>query len=301
MRDLVPIDYLLIGHITQDLDPDGGFTPGGTVAYAALTAAALGDRPGIVTSIGPGAELGPLRGVPCAAAASRDSSVFDNVYGPAGRVQRLVSAAAPIDPSTIPQAWRGARVVHLGPVANEVDPSIFDHPAIAAARFVGVTPQGWMRRWDAAGVVSRQPWAGYARLSGAVDAVVFSEDDVESDEGVIRELAGAFPVTAVTRGRRGARVFVRGDAPFDVPVRERHDVDPTGAGDVFSAVFFSLLSRGVAPRRAAAAAAELAASSVEHPGLAGVPGRALASAVVAATCADEAQGPAARPSSPDRS
>lgn len=296
MRDLEPIDYLVIGHITQDVSPDGGLTPGGTVAYAALTAAALGDRPGIVTNVGPGAELGPLRDVACAAAASPDSSVFRNVYGSAGRVQRLVSAAAPIAPSTIPPAWHGARVVHLGPVANEIDPSIVEHPVIAGAGFVGVTPQGWMRRWDSEGVVSRRAWEGYAGLGDAVDAVVFSEEDVDLDERMIREIASVFPITVVTRGRRGARLFVRGEAPADVHVRGRDEVDPTGAGDVFSAVFFSLVSRGVAPPRAAAAAAELAASSVERPGLAGVPDRALASAVVAATCGGEPWGTPRPPS-----
>jgi sugar/nucleoside kinase (ribokinase family) len=281
MRTFASVDYLVIGHVTQDVGVDGRLSPGGTAAYAALTAAALGDVPGIVTSVGPGAELGPLGGVACASRLSRTSSVYANVYGPAGRVQRLVSAADPIDPASIPAEWYGARVVHLGPVASEIDPAIVEHPALAGTRCLGVTPQGWMRRWDRDGVVTRQPWEHYLSFAGAADAVVFSNEDVESDERVIRELAGAFPITAVTRGREGARLFVRGEPPVDVPVTPREEVDPTGAGDVFSAVFFSLLAREVPPVRAAIAACELASRSVERQGLEGVPRRDEASEAIA--------------------
>lgn len=46
---LEPVDYLLLGHITLDLSPDGPQL-GGTVAYAARTAQAMGLRVGVVTS-----------------------------------------------------------------------------------------------------------------------------------------------------------------------------------------------------------------------------------------------------------
>ena len=44
-----PIDYLLIGHITQDITTEGPRL-GGSVTYSALTAQAIGLRVGIVTS-----------------------------------------------------------------------------------------------------------------------------------------------------------------------------------------------------------------------------------------------------------
>ena len=52
MPDLVPlqpVDYLVVGHITQDLTPDGPRL-GGTATYSALTARALGLQVGVVTS-----------------------------------------------------------------------------------------------------------------------------------------------------------------------------------------------------------------------------------------------------------
>ena len=38
------LDYLIVGHVTQDRMPEGGFTVGGTAAYAARTAKALGGQ-----------------------------------------------------------------------------------------------------------------------------------------------------------------------------------------------------------------------------------------------------------------
>ena len=43
-------DYLLIGHMTRDLLPDGGCAPGGTALYAALTAHRVGRRVGVVSA-----------------------------------------------------------------------------------------------------------------------------------------------------------------------------------------------------------------------------------------------------------
>src|SRR5438067_60133 len=41
--------FLAIGHVTRDLRPDGSYSLGGTVTFAALTAAHLGLTAGIVT------------------------------------------------------------------------------------------------------------------------------------------------------------------------------------------------------------------------------------------------------------
>jgi hypothetical protein len=46
-----PIDYLVIGHLTKDLTPQGS-RMGGTASFASLTGKALGMRVGIITSCG---------------------------------------------------------------------------------------------------------------------------------------------------------------------------------------------------------------------------------------------------------
>src|SRR2546423_15672036 len=59
------VDYVALGHVTLDRQPDGSALPGGTVLFAALQAAQLGLRAGIVTAGRPAdldAALAPYRG-----------------------------------------------------------------------------------------------------------------------------------------------------------------------------------------------------------------------------------------------
>ena len=60
---LEPVDYLVIGHLTEDVTPSG-MRLGGTAAFAALTARAFGLRVGIVTSTGEQTSLEALQGIP---------------------------------------------------------------------------------------------------------------------------------------------------------------------------------------------------------------------------------------------
>ncbi len=65
MPSLVPlesVDYLVIGHLSCDITPDG-LRLGGTAAYAALTGRALGLRVGVVTAWGGEVPLDVLDGI----------------------------------------------------------------------------------------------------------------------------------------------------------------------------------------------------------------------------------------------
>ena len=58
-----PVDYLMIGHITRDITPDGPRL-GGTATYSSLMARALGLRVGIVTSWGNELPTDPFANIP---------------------------------------------------------------------------------------------------------------------------------------------------------------------------------------------------------------------------------------------
>ena len=58
-----PIDYLLIGHVTADLQADQTISLGGTASFSGLTAARLGHRVGLVTSCASDLQLDPLVGI----------------------------------------------------------------------------------------------------------------------------------------------------------------------------------------------------------------------------------------------
>jgi hypothetical protein len=266
LTKLEPVDYLIIGHLTCDITPSG-LRLGGTATYAALTARALGLRVGIVTSWGEEIPLGVLRPIPVANFPAEHSSTFENIYTPEGRVQILHHVAPKLEYFMVPEPWRNTPVVHFGPVAQEVDPSLVRY---FPDSLVGVTPQGFLRGWDEAGHVYSVEWPEAPFVLEHAGAAVLSIEDIDQDEARVEEMAAACPVLVVTEGPRGARVYWNGDVRrFLPPVKAV--VDATGAGDVFAAAFFHRLYRTRDPWEAARFATLLAANSVTRPGVEGIP------------------------------
>lgn len=268
------IDYLVIGHMTRDLLPDGRLNPGGTALYAATTAARLGKRAGILTSGDPEQLPDPPEGVDLATVRSPAITTFENRYGPDGRVQLLHAVGAPISLTALPAAWRIAPIVHLGPLCNEFS---FDLIAAFPGALVGVTPQGWMRGWRTPppSRVRRVHWRPDPVLLRQVGALVLSIEDVEGDESVARGYAEHCPLVALTRGEQGATLYLDG-TPHLVPAPQAAEREPTGAGDVFTAALLIRLYETGDPLAAAAFACAVAACAVEGPGTSCIPSRAEA-------------------------
>jgi len=266
LSSFTELDYLVIGHVTRDV-VDGAFALGGTASYAARTAHALGCRVGVVTSTSPDLDLSPaLDGVFVTRVPAPATTTFKNVYTSAGRIQMLRDVAETLVPGMVPSSWR-ASIVHLGPVARECDPTLIG--AFGDA-FVGLTPQGWMRRWDRAGRVSCCQWDEAEELRSRADAVVLSEEDVASDRALVALYASQTRLLVVTRGAAGCTVYTKGQSR-QFPALAVREVDPTGAGDIFAAAFFVWLQRKGDPWLAARFANCVAARSVTRPGLSGTP------------------------------
>ncbi len=262
---LQPIDYLAVGHLTLDATPQGTRL-GGSAAYAALTARAMGLRAGIVASIAEKEPLEALRGIPLALVPTERSTIFENIPAPAGRKQILRDRAERILLDHIPQAWRGAPIIHLAPVADEMDDSLAE---ALSASILGITPQGWMRQWDARGEISPKKWMNAAALNRA-GAVILSLEDVGGDLELAEEMAHHARLLCLTEGAAGATLYWNGDRRrFRAPAME--EIDSTGAGDIFAAAFFIRLMNTRDPWEAARFAAQLAARSVTRPGLEGIP------------------------------
>lgn len=263
---LEPVDYLVIGHVAHDLTPTGPRL-GGTVAYSALTARALGMRAGIVTSSGPETSLTPLNGISVVALQSPQSTTFENIYTENGRVQYLRAQAARIDFDSVPEAWRRASIIHLGPLANEINASL---PKGFSPGLLGITPQGWMRTWDADGLVSPREWTDNGAALAQAGAVVLSREDVGGNDEVIEHFAHQTSVLAVTEGAAGAVLYWHGDRRrFRAP--KVKEIDATGAGDIFAAAFFVRLLTTRDPWEATRFATLVASRSVARVGLDGIP------------------------------
>lgn len=263
---LEPVDYLLLGHVTADLTAQGRRL-GGTAAYSALTARALGLRVGVVTALADPALLSPLEGIAVIAAPSEHTTTFENILTSQGRKQVVHQRAAPLSFDLVPPAWRKAEILHLGPVAQEVPAEI---PPSFSASLIGLTPQGWLRAWDESGQVRPCDWPAAETLLPRVGAAVISREDVDNDEEQIEWLAHHVRLLAVTEGAAGCVLYWNGDRRrFRAPRVE--EVDATGAGDIFATAFFIRLYTTRDPWEAARFATQLAARSVTRRGLAGIP------------------------------
>ncbi len=233
LATIEPVDYLIIGHITQDVTP-AGLTLGGTASYASLTARAFGLRVGIVTACAPELELERLAGITLHRKPSAHTSTFQNTYTPEGRIQHILHVADSLTLEDVPPAWRDTPIVHLGPLTGEIPPAL----ARAFPRsMVGVTPQGWMRDWDDEGIVAYRHWLEADQVLPHVQACVMSIEDVRGDEEAVNHFASLLPILVVTEGAAGSRVYWHGDVRYFSPPLE-NELDPVGAGDVFAASFF---------------------------------------------------------------
>ncbi len=261
-----PVDYLVIGHVAHDLTPEGSRL-GGTAAYSALTARALGLRVGIVTASGPETSLDALNGIPVVSIESPQSTTFENIYTEHGRIQYLRALATRINFDSVPESWLNASIIHLGPIADEMDSVL---PERFSPALLGITPQGWMRQRDAENRVSLKPWADSESALAKAGAVILSREDVNGDEELIEQMAHQTHILAVTEGAAGSVLYWNGDRRR-FRAHEFTEVDATGAGDVFAAAFFVRLLKTRDPWEAARFATLLASHSVTRIGLDGIP------------------------------
>lgn len=266
ITSFTPIDYLVIGHLTRDITPLGPIL-GGTAAYASLTAQALGLKAGIVTSWGTEIPLGPLYDIPIANFPSEHSTTFENTKTSTGRKQTIYHTAYSLGYELVPKPWRDVSILHLGPVAGEINATLIRHFPNA---LIGLSPQGWLRTWDVKGQVKPAQWLTASQVLQQVNAAVISFEDVEGSEQRVEEMASACKILVVTEASHGSRLYWNGGM-HRFPAPEMIEVDSVGAGDIFAAAFFIRLYATHDPWEAARFATQVAAYSVTRYGLESIP------------------------------
>ena len=275
-------EFLAIGHVTRDVHPDGSYSLGGTVTFAAVTAHRLGLAAAIVTC----ADEKLLKELPArlptigiAARLSPATTTFINQYHAAGfRTQYLRARAESQQREDVPAAWLNAPVVLLGPLAQELDPEFVTLFPRRPGAIIAATPQGWLRHWDAAGRIWPTPWSAAEKVLPQLDVVILSHDDLlpfangnrSEADAILSRWSLQVPLLVATDGQHGATLFQYGKTEHfkAYPV---HEVDPTGAGDVFAAAFLCHLCRHGNTREAVNFANCAASFSVEQVGVKGIP------------------------------
>lgn len=257
------LDYLVIGHVTRDVTPTGDLV-GGTVSYSGRVAQALGCQTAVLTSCQPDyAGLHDLADLVVDVVPSANTTTFENIYGPDGRTQLIDTVADAIGPEHVPVGWTETAVVHLAPVANEVDPAIIQH---FPHSLIGLTPQGWLRRWTDDHRVYARDWPDAAHYLPLADVVIVSEEDL-LDAAMLPRYRQLAKLLIMTENVRGCTVFA-GDQARQIPAPQVTQVEPTGAGDIFAAAFLTrYAANGRNPWQAAEFANLVAAQSVTQVGL----------------------------------
>jgi sugar/nucleoside kinase (ribokinase family) len=274
-------DFLTLGHVTRDVRPDGSFSLGGTVTFAALTAYHLGLAAAIVSRADQ--QLIPelpryLPNIELQIQPSPQSTTFANQYREGFRTQYLYARAESLEASDVPPQWREAPIVLLGPLAQELSPDIVSLFPRRPGTILAATPQGWLRRWDADGRVWPTPWMEAERVLPQIDVLILSHDDLlpfadgnrRDADAILHRWSMHVPLLVATDGRHGATLFRHGQTQR-FPAYPINEVDPTGAGDVFAAAFLTHLHKHGNPEQAIDFANCTASFSVEQAGIAGIP------------------------------
>lgn len=289
-----PIDVVHVGAASRDLTEDDprGWRVGGGATYSALTTARLGLRTAAVVGVdaaaGSASEVDLLRsaGVELHLVEIEEGPVFRNRETPTGRVQSWLVHGRPLPIPELPPSWSAARAWSLVPVASELDDAWAT--AVPAGAFISLGWQGLLRRRGPDQLTRRTTPVRSALLDRA-RLVGVSRHDLP-DDVPLEAVVGLLRVgarLALTDGHRGGRLIdVQADGGTRsvawAAVPPSHEVDPTGAGDVFLAALLATVIRpdlttrpgSDPPTRDVDFAAAVASFAVEAPGLWGVPDRA---------------------------
>ena len=278
--DLAP-EFLTIGHATYDIQSDGSFTLGGTVTFAALTAYRLGLVSAVVTRAG--AQL--LSDLPMhlpeigiAGRISPTTTTFTNMYHHGFRTQYIRARAELLEAEDIPGGWINAPIVLLAPLDQELTPELISLFPRRPGAIIAATPQGWLRRWDEDGRVWPTPWVTAEYMLPLLDVLILSHDDLlpfadghrSEADAILSSWSLQVPLLVATDGQYGATLFQHGITRH-FPAYTAHEVDLTGAGDVFAAAFLVHFYRHGDPYTAVDFANCVSSLSIEHEGITGIP------------------------------
>jgi sugar/nucleoside kinase (ribokinase family) len=273
-------DFLVIGHVVQDLvlEQDGSETwrLGGAASYASLLARNLGLRTATLTACSADLPLADLLpGIQFHRVRSERTTQMRNVYPDGGRREQWVpQRAETLTAEHLPEEWRDAHIVLLGPVAGEIDASLAG--AFSKETLVGAGAQGWLREVGADSrvrPVSPHDWDAAAVLKH-VKALFLSDEDLplEDAPAALAEWSELVDVLAFTRGYGGADICYGGEwRRFDAYPAD--PIDLTGAGDTFAAGFLARYAETGVPWEATCYGACAASLVIEGVGVDGVPSK----------------------------
>jgi hypothetical protein len=267
------IGAVVVGQVTHDrYGPD--IVPGGCAYYGAKTLHALGADVSLATSVGRDFTCEEnLVGLDVRKVVGEKTTVFLNSYPKDGpRIQWVESVAPSITPDMVRGWVSKPDILFLAPVFGEMD--LEGWSDAVEARIVGVGLQGFLKKQGllhdtvpGRHAVVRRAFNFEPDRKTSIDVVFFSEEDilVFGDDSLLPALKETVPLVVVTGGDKGATIF-ENQRETHIAAYPTHAVDPTGAGDTFSAAFLYALATHSTPEQAGRLAAAAASIVVEGQG-----------------------------------
>lgn len=171
--------------------------------------------------------------------------IYENMTRQGLRQQKAhnMSCAKPVPLDTkIKEILFKSDIVIIAPLTANYSPKylkdafLYTKPGVLKV----LLPQGYCRKFDAAGNVQTRSFAEASRILPLVDIVIISEQDYPDILSLSKKWSGDYKITIViTLGEKGA-VVVTPDREIQIPtqiVPENEIVDSVGSGDIFSAGF----------------------------------------------------------------
>ena len=258
-------EIAVIGHLTRDVVDGAEQRPGGAVFYSARALARIGADARVAVScarddwavLAPHVEEFPL---PVRWYESPTTTAYSFHYEGERRIMSQDAVGEPWSPEQAVEAVADASWIHVGALTRS------DFPEETVAALAG---EGRRLLVDAQGLVRRAD-LGALRTDGEIGDVlghvhILKLNDEEAttlvggDEPEALQRLGV-PEVLLTLGSKGSCVITR-DAIENVrALAVDGPVDPTGAGDTFSAAYLMARSQGAEPVEAAHAATKTVAA-----------------------------------------
>jgi len=253
MRENGAPAIVIVGHVAIDTNKfSQGMIEsaiGGAPTYAGLALAALRKKVGVVAKIGVDfteqfppiySKLGlDTEGI---MVSGEHTTAFENIYDEKGNRTQLCRHVAPkITPDDIPASYLEAKGFYVSPLADEVTPETMRK--IKGDNLVVMDPQGLFRQIDEKGRVTIRSEVDLKPFLEHVDVVKLGRDEakliMKEPKQLLEKLCEMGPKIAIlTRGEEP--VLMLSDGEFhEVKSLKVEARDPTGAGDVFGAVFLA--------------------------------------------------------------
>jgi sugar/nucleoside kinase (ribokinase family) len=243
------IKAVIIGDVCCDINnPESGIeykSPGGPPIFCLKLFSSLGVTTLISTSRGsdfPEKAFGNARIYPEKADCTK-TMIFKNLQSKNTRTQKMVITECPkmVKLSELPDEFiKNVDIVIVAPLYNNY--SLVELKKIKKyypKSMKMLLPQGFFRKMDKGGNVSKRKWIEAKKTLSSFDVVILSEKDGDNLDHFASLWSRNERIIVITRGEKGSSIYKKGkrldEKAFLVP--ENKILDSTGAGDIFAAAF----------------------------------------------------------------